>query len=165
MADPIRPTDEEARRLARQLMETARFAALGVIDETGCPLVSRVSFGLCPKGQPITLISSLAAHTRALREAPLCSVLLGEPGAKGDPLTHPRLSLQGTAQFVENTGRQPGSEHEQLASRYLQTHPKAKLYIGFADFTFVRIVIARGHLNGGFGKAFHLTPADLAQPA
>ncbi|MDE4274036.1 pyridoxamine 5'-phosphate oxidase family protein [Phaeobacter gallaeciensis] len=161
MTDPIRPTDDEARSLARTLMEKARFAALGVISEDGTPLVTRVAFGLSPEGQPISLVSTLSAHTRALQKAPACSFLVGEPGDKGDPLTHPRLSLQGHAQFIPNTGE----EHARLAAHYLQDHPKAKLYIGFGDFAFVRLDVTAGHLNGGFGKAFVLSPDDLTPPA
>jgi putative heme iron utilization protein len=51
--------------------------------------------------------------------------------------------------------------HTELAAHYLRDHPKAKLYIGFTDFSFVRFEISEAHLNGGFGKAFHLGPQDL----
>ncbi len=157
---PIRPTDDAARTLAQSLMETARFAALATLDSTGCPLVTRVAFGLCPLGQPISLISSLALHGQYLRANPACSLLVGEPGPKGDPLTHPRLSLVGTAGFVDNQS----SQHTELAAHYLRGHPKSKLYIGFADFSFVRFDLRLGNLNGGFGKAFTLSPDDMAQP-
>ena len=52
-------------------------------------------------------------------------------------------------------------EHNTLRDLYLARFPKAKLYIGFTDFAFYRFDIAKAHLNGGFGKAFVLTPADL----
>ena len=155
---PIRPTDDEARRLARALLDDARFAALGVSDpEDGTPLVSRVAIGIDEKGAPVTLISDLSSHTRSLKLAPACSLLLGEPGSKGDPLTHPRITLQCEARFVQREG----GEHTAIRKRFLTTHPKAKLYIDFADFGFARFVIRRAYLNGGFGKAFHLGPADL----
>jgi len=159
MTNPIRPTDDEARALAGDLMAKARFAALGVITETGTPLVTRVAFGLDPDGGPISLVSSLSGHTRALVGNPACSLLVGEPGDKGDPLTHPRLSLICRASFLRH-----GEEgHAELAAHYLRDHPKAKLYIGFADFAFVRFQITEAHLNGGFGKAFHLNAGDLGQ--
>lgn len=161
MTDPIRPTDNQARALARRLITQARFAALGTVDTKGQPLVTRVAFGLCPKGQPISLISSLSQHSQVLRSNPACSLLVGEPGDKGDPLTHPRLSLVGAAKFVDNQTR----AHQVLAAHYLQSHPKAKLYIGFTDFFFVRFMPDAGYLNGGFGKAFHLTAADLVAAA
>ncbi len=157
MTSPIRPTDDQARALASDLMAKARFAALGVIAETGTPLVTRVAFGLDPENRPISLVSSLAIHTGALMANPNCSLLVGEPGDKGDPLTHPRLSLICRASFL----RHGEHGHAELAAHYLRDHPKAKLYIGFADFAFVRFQVSEAHLNGGFGKAFHLTSDDL----
>ena len=158
--DPIRPTDDDARQIARDLLHQARFAALAVLLEDGTPMVTRVAFGLSPQGTPLTLISDLSAHTRALQTNPACSLMVGEPGAKGDPLTHPRLTLQASARFL----RKGDPDHDELAAHYLKDHPKAKLYIGFADFSFALFDPRAGHLNGGFGKAFRLTPADMGLP-
>ena len=155
---PIRPTDAEARKLARELLDTARHGALGVSDpEDGTPMVTRVAVGTDIEGTPVTLVSDLSHHTRALTLAPMCSLLLGEPGSKGDPLVHPRITLQCRANFV---GRD-SEDHIAMRERFLVSHPKAKLYIDFADFGFVRFSILRAYLNGGFGKAFHLTPDDF----
>ncbi len=155
---PIRPTDDEARKLARDLLTGARFGALGVIEpETGVPMVSRVAVALDPSGVPVTLISDLSHHTGALRAAPDASLLVGEPGPKGDPLTHPRLTLQARAVFVARGGE----EHGALRSLWLDRHPKARLYIDFADFSFVRLEPRGAYLNGGFGKAFVLGAEDL----
>lgn len=157
-ASPIRPTDTAARELARALLAGAQFAALATLDpEGGGPLISRIAFGLAPDGTPVSLLSSLAAHTRALLADPRASLLVGEPGGKGDPLTHPRLSLQVTARFVPRDC----AAHESLRSHYLAGHPKARLYADFADFSFVRFEVQAAALNGGFGKAFLLGPADL----
>lgn len=161
MTNPIRPTDDEARALAQDLMAKARFAALATLSRENSPMVTRVSFGLCPQGQPISLISSLATHSQSLAVTPLASLLIGEPGEKGDPLTHPRLTLQARARFIPNQS----PEHAELATHYLRGHPKAKLYIGFSDFSFVRFDLSEGFLNGGFGKAFHLSVADLTPPS
>lgn len=156
---PIRPTDDAARTLARDLISGARFAALGVLDpDSGAPLVTRVAFATDPQGQPLTLISTLSRHTQALAKAPACSVLVGEPGPKGDPLTHPRLTLQCSARFVARDD----PNRPVLRTHYLAQQPKAKLYIDFGDFSLVRLEVAEAHLNGGFGQAFHLTPGDLA---
>ena len=156
--NPIRPTDTEARSLARGLITHARFAALGVIDpDSAAPMVTRIAFGTTPQGQPMTLISDLSQHTRALRANPAASVLLGEPGPRGDPLTHPRLTLQAATRFL----RHGEAGHAALAAHYLRDHPKARLYIGFADFSFALFDVRAAWLNGGFGRAFALTPADL----
>lgn len=155
---PIRPTDDEARRLARALIEGARFGALAVVHpETGLPHVTRIAVGTDAEGGPTTLISDLSLHTRALRAEPRACLLVGEPEPRGDPLTHPRLSLDVVAQFVPR-----GPEHAALRSRWLELHPKARLYVDFGDFSFVRLAPAGAALNGGFGRAFVLTAADLA---
>lgn len=158
MTSPIRPTDDEARALARQLIRDARFGALGVLDpETHTPVVSRVGLVPGPDGLPLLLASDLSAHSRALKVNPACSLMVGEPRGKGDPLTHPRIGLQGKARFT----RHGDAGHADLANHYLRLQPKAKLYIGFADFFLMQIDITSAHLNGGFGKAFVLTSLDL----
>ncbi len=157
---PIRPTDDAARALAQSLIAAARHGALGVIDPAcGFPMVTRVAIGTDMAGAPLTFISTLSAHTRALTADPRASLLVGEPGAKGDPLTHPRLTLLARATQVTD-----GSDHDALAARWLDQHPKAKLYIGFTDFSFWRFAVTEAHLNGGFGRAFVLTAQDIAAP-
>lgn len=155
---PIRETDDQARGTAAALLRSARFAALAVTHpETACPHVTRVGFGLSPEGRPVTLISDLALHTRALRARPQASLLVGEPGPRGDPLTHPRLTLAVQARFLSR-----GEEgHAAVRARWLADHPKAGLYADFADFSFVVFDVIGGDLNAGFGKAFHLLPEDL----
>lgn len=157
--DPIRPTDDGARALARALMQGARHGALGVIDPaSGAPAVTRIALGPGPEGGIWTLVSGLSAHTRALRANPAAGLLLGEPGEKGDPLTHPRLSLQ--VEAAELSREAPG--FAAMRARWLTDHPKAKLYIDLPDFVFFAFHIRSGALNGGFGRAFALTPEDLA---
>ncbi|MEL7280308.1 MAG: pyridoxamine 5'-phosphate oxidase family protein [Pseudomonadota bacterium] len=156
--DPIRPTDDEARALARSLISNARFGAIAVTDpDTESPSVTRIAVSTTPSSAPLTLISDLSSHTTALRANPRCSLLLGEPGPKGDPLTHPRITLDCNAAFLlkGEDGYDPMRDH------YLTTHPKSKLYIDFLDFNFVLFDVLDARLNGGFGKAFRLTPTDL----
>lgn len=151
--DPIRPTDDEARALAQCLIAKARFGALGVTDpETAAPMVTRIAVVPGPDGVPLTLISSLSSHTAALDADPACSLLLGEPGPRGDPLTHPRLTLQAVAEAQDKTA---------LKAHYLGLYPKAQLYYDFGDFRLVRLSPVAAFLNGGFGKAYRLTPDDL----
>jgi putative heme iron utilization protein len=152
-ADPIRPTDDAARALARELIAGARFAALAVIDPvTSAPMVTRIALVPGPDGAPLTLISTLSSHTAALAENPACSLLIGEPGAKGDPLTHPRLTLQARAEPADKAA---------LKDHYLRHYPKAQLYYDFADFGLTRFAPLAGLLNGGFGKAYRLQAEDL----
>lgn len=153
--DPVQDATSEAIALARGLMALPH-AALAVTDADGTPALSRIAFGTSPAG-PLTLISNLAPHFAALAANPACALLLGEPGPKGDPLTHPRLMLKATATFIaaEDPARPALRDH------WLATHPKAKLYIDFADFAFVRFTLTSAFLNAGFGKAHRLAPETL----
>jgi heme iron utilization protein len=156
----LRDTDDEARRLARTLVRGARYMALGVIDpETGFPSVSRTLTGTDYSGTPVILVSALSGHTKALLADPRASLLAGEPG-KGDPLAHPRITLQCNGVKIP-----VGSlEHNDIRERFLSRHPKAQLYVDFPDFAFFRLVPERAALNGGFGRAYALTGDDLIIP-
>jgi hypothetical protein len=159
MSSPIRPTDDTARQMAQDLLRQAEHAVLAVLDpESGAPSTSRIALALGPDAAPVSLVSELSAHSRALAQDPRCSLLIGEPGPKGDPLTHPRLTVQALAQPVARDD----PAFAVIRDHYADQRPKSKLYIDFGDFYFVRFTIQTGFLNGGFGKAFVLTPADLS---
>jgi heme iron utilization protein len=153
----LRETDEEARRLARTLMRDARYMALAVLDPaTGFPSASRALTATDLDGVPVILASALSGHTKGLLADPRCSLLAGEPG-KGDPLAHPRITVQCLADVVER----PGEAHDRLRARFLDFHPKAALYVDFPDFRFFRLVPQSAALNAGFGRAYALTRQDL----
>ncbi|MCB1387185.1 MAG: HugZ family protein [Nitratireductor sp.] len=156
--NPIRQTDDAARALARRLIEDARFAAIAVLEpETGMPLASRVAVAVERDGSPCLLISDLSGHSKALARDGRASLLFGEPGPKGDPLTHPRITVIGRLGKLDRSD--PG--HAARRDFWLEKHPKARLYIDFGDFHFWRLEIERANLNGGFGKAYALSAADL----
>ena len=151
---PIRETDGAALALAADLSRE-RIGALGVLDPSGYPAVSRVTV-IVEGGAPVVLVSDLSHHTRAMRDDPRVSLLLGTAPPKGDPLAHPRITLTGDALPVER-----GTErHGALREAWLAAHPKAALYVDFGDFRFWRIGVARASLNGGFGRAYELTGAE-----
>lgn len=156
--DPVRPADETACAMAQDILLSARIAALAFRHPTfGTPFVSRIAIGVGPAGMPQALLSGIALHTQALRLDPDAALLLGEPPAKGDPLTGARLSLRVRAAFAE-------ADAPDLTVRradWLKQHPKAGLYIDLPDFRFVDLHPIDGLLNGGFGKAFHITAAEL----
>lgn len=148
--DPFQDADDDARALARQLIGGARHGALATLRD-GAPFVTRVALAPTAPGL-LTLVSDLAPHTGAMRVDPNVSLLIGEPGT-GDPLAHPRITLEARATFLEKS--------ETLVAAYLDQQPKAKLYIGFADFHLVRLDIQSAMLNGGFGKAYRLVAEDI----
>jgi heme iron utilization protein len=155
--DVLRPTDDEAIRLARRLLRAARFGALAVLEpDTGAPSASRVATATEPDGSPLILVSTLSTHTGGLVADPRCSLLLGEPG-KGDPLAHARITISCLACRLDRES----DEGKRARRRYLNRHPKAELYVDFGDFSFFRLDPQRASLNGGFGKAYALTRRDL----
>lgn len=156
--DPIRKADDEAFNLTRSLLEDTKYASLGVNDiSSGFPLVSRVAACFSKATGLFFAGSDLSLHSKCLLEDEKCSLMLGEPG-KGDGLAYARITLLGNASRMPN-------EHErrnEYRGVFLQTHPKAELYIDFLDFAFYPIVLERAFLNGGFGKAYHLDKEDLS---
>lgn len=154
--DVLQPVDDAARRLARGLPRGARHGALATLDPAdGAPLATRVGLATDLDGAPVFLVSTLSAHTQALLADPRCSILVGEPG-KGDPLAHPRLTVTGRALRADDEALRA-----RLKRRYLARHPKAALYADFPDFAFWRLEIDRASLNGGFGRAYAMTPGDV----
>ncbi len=149
--DPVNPTDDAARALAAALLNDARFGALAVTLPDSRPYLARVAM-LWGDGALITLISTLSTHTKALHTNPVCAALIGEPGLKGDPLTHPRMTLICEAAEVDK---------KPLKDGWLAAIPKARLYYDFSDFLMFKLTPTEAHLNGGFGKAYRLMPNDL----
>lgn len=161
--DLIRETTEDARRQAKGVIRAARFGALATLDpETGAPVATRVAVATASDGAPLVLVSALTPHTGAMLADPRVSLLLGEPG-KGDPLAHPRVTLQCEALRLDRDS----DEGKHAARRYLNRNPKAKLYADFGDFSYFRLDPKGAALNGGFGKAFRMEAADVltASPA
>lgn len=134
---------------AKALLRSLRAGSLATLDSNGAPFASLVSVATDFCGSPIILISRLALHTLHLEQDGRCSLLLAQTG-KGDPLAHPRLTLQARAERPErdsDVGRR-------LKLRFLQRHPKAELYADFPDFSFWRLALSHAHLNGGFARAW-----------
>ncbi|KAB0679863.1 HugZ family protein [Aureimonas leprariae] len=151
----LRPVDDEARRLARGLIRASRYGSLAtLLPETNTPLASRVLTASDQAGHPLLLVSSLAAHSRALLAQPSCSILFGEVGS-GDPLAHPRISVFGRAEPLVAEAKADARE------RFLARHPSAELYCDFADFRFLRVALAGASLNAGFARAYDMTAGDL----
>ena len=141
---------------AKSLLRATRAATLATLDPAGAPFASLVNLATAPGGAPLLLVSALSAHTGHLRADPRLSLLLS-PGGKGDPLAHPRLTVSGTAGFLDRASPEGAAARR----RFLARHPKSALYANFPDFTFVEVEVGSVHLNGGFARAAALAPADL----
>lgn len=155
--NPFLAPDDAARSLAQELLRSARTASLAVLHPvTRTPYVTLIALSW-HDGEPVSLVSDLSVHTQALRAEPQAGLLIASPSAKGDPLAAPRLSLSVLARFVA----QDDPFRPALRDAWRAAHPKSALYLDFADFHFVRFEVSGGHLNGGFARAFALTPQDL----
>lgn len=140
---------------AKLLLRSVRAGALATLTQDGAPFASLVNIATMPDGSPILLMSRLAAHTRQLERDPRASLLLTQSG-EGDPLSHPRLTIAGTAERADDLAFRAA-----LKTRFLARHPKSSLYADFADFSFWRIAILHAHLNGGFGRTGNFSVAAI----
>ena len=151
-ADPNKP-HAEAIADAKRLMRLARTGALATLDASGgAPLGTLVGVASDFDGAPLFLMSTLSRHTRNLAHDPRASLLLTGRQERGDPLNHPRVTLNGR---VERCAA------PRARARYLKRNPKAGLYAGFADFAVFELRVEDVHFNGGFGRAAPLTPAEV----
>jgi putative heme iron utilization protein len=146
---PVQSFDGVA--LGKHLLRTIRSGALATLDSQGFPFATLVTVATDIDGSLILLTSRLSSHTANLERESQISILLAQTG-KGDPLAHPRLTV---------TGRAERTNLPRIRARFLARHPKAELYVDFPDFSFWRVEILGGHLNGGFAKAATLSAADL----
>jgi heme iron utilization protein len=152
---PSEPQGYDARAQARRILRATPAGALATIDPSeGAPFATLVSVATDHDGSPILLTSALSAHSRNMQADSRVSLLLATRG-KGDPLAHPRLTLTGRAMVAE------GDLRARLRARFLARHPKAALYVDFADFSFWRIEASGAHFNGGFAKAAQFDWSDL----
>ena len=151
--------DPETLKAAAALALAARSATLATVGATagatadgGVPHASLVTPGWDTDGQPVLLLSALAAHTRHLRAHPACALLFTGPPATENPQTAPRLCLSGTARVVPGDGIREG---------FLKTHPYAQQYADFGDFAFWKVFVTKAHYIGGFARAYLLPVAAL----
>ena len=155
----MQPTaDFDPSGLARSLLRRSRQGALATLMAgSGDPYCSLVNLATYPDGSPLLLISRLAVHTKNILADSRISLMLDERAA-GDPLEGARIMLSGHAWKAE------GGELELARRRYLNAHPSAEGYAGFADFSFFRIQPSGTHLVAGFGRIVDLKPEQFLTP-
>jgi putative heme iron utilization protein len=141
------------QELARNLMVAAGSAALATLKPDGWPFASYVVAAPDADGSPLMLLSRLAEHTRNLEHDQRASLLfVREPPPGEERMTAARLSL---------TGRCERTADAQSRALYLDRHPDAARYAGFADFSLFRFEIRAGHLVAGFGRIVALSREEL----
>ncbi|MBV9785018.1 MAG: DUF2470 domain-containing protein [Acidisphaera sp.] len=136
---------------ARLMLRAARVGTLATVAG-GEPYAALVTPATAPDLAPLLLLSGLSDHTRQLRAAPRCALLVVGPPEARNPQTAPRLSLACLAAEADAPA---------LRARYLAVHPYAGVYAGFGDFALWRLTILGGRFVGGFARAARLRPAAL----
>jgi putative heme iron utilization protein len=142
---------------ARLLLRSLDRAALGTLMRpdapgAGSPYTSLVMVAVDHDASPILLISALADHTKNLLANPAVSLLFDGTVGLAEPLTGPRVTVQGTAHRTDDKG---------VAARFVARHPGAAMYAGFKDFGFWRVEVSRAHLVAGFGRIHWIDTGDL----
>ncbi|HTP82797.1 MAG TPA: DUF2470 domain-containing protein [Alphaproteobacteria bacterium] len=161
MSDKPSPPPVPPAATARQVMRAVDRAYLGTLMRpdapgAGQPYTSLVLVALDHDASPILLISTLADHTKNLLASPAASLLFDGTGGLEEPLTGPRVTVQGTA-------RQSSDASDR--ARFVGRHPSAGMYAGFKDFAIWRVQIERGHLVAGFGRIHWIEGSDLRYDA
>ncbi|MBM3554471.1 MAG: heme iron utilization protein [Alphaproteobacteria bacterium] len=136
---------DQAADAARRLIRVAARGALATIDRAGgAPYASLVLVATTMAAAPLLLLSGLAEHSRNLAKDGRASLMLDEGEGLENPLTAPRVMIQGSVV------RDDAPAHR---ARYLARHPAARLYAELGDFAVYRLVAEQVHLVAGFGKA------------
>lgn len=140
---------------ARDLLAQTRAGALGSINGDGSPLVTLVAVATMEDGAPLLLLSQIAAHTQNLLREPRASLLLEGTSNDPDPMTAPRLSLNGLIVALD--------EDQIIAAkpRFIDKHPGSVTYDTELDFHYYRLAIESARFNQGFGRFRKLGPSDL----
>ena len=138
---------------SRAIMRRALKASLATLDtETGSPYASLVIVAADAGGAPVTLLSTLARHTKNLLNDPRASLLFDETGGSGEPLEGARVSVSGIMESTDDLS---------IQARFLSRHPSAAGYAGFEDFAFYTLNVVGAHFVGGFGLITDLTAQEL----
>lgn len=125
-------------------------ATLGTMahDLPEYPFVTLVTVAFDRKGRALLLLSRLAEHTANLEACAHASLLVSDAveGGGTDPLALGRVTLVGSC------GRVPDGEADACRKTFLDRHPEASTYAGFADFGFFRLEPTHVRYVGGFGR-------------
>lgn len=130
---------ERARTLAASRAE----GALSTLSQ-GHPYGSHVVYAIVG-ASPVFLLSRLAEHTKNLEADPRASLLVVDPEREGEEaLARGRVTLRGECRRVD--------DRERVEASFLERHPSARRYAGFADFGYWELTVEAARYVGGFGR-------------
>jgi hypothetical protein len=154
--------DSESERRLVHILYNIRIATLGTIRDEA-PRVSMVSFVPAHDFSAFYVhISRLAQHTVDMQKNKQVSLLIAEPDdGRVDPQTLARLSIRGSAEFMENG--EPG--YTPVKTMYIERFPASELLFNLADFGLWRIKPKGARFVAGLSKSFNLAPEVLQKVA
>ncbi len=150
--------DVQSEKLLAHILSTTRIAALATIRDEE-PRVSMVAYVAAVDYSAFYIhVSRLAQHTVDMQKNKQVSLLITEKDdGRADPQTLARLSIRGSAIFMENG--EPG--YAPVKKLYIETFPESEPLFNLADFGLWKIKPKGARYVAGFAKAFNLTPETL----
>jgi putative heme iron utilization protein len=154
-------SDDNTARAAAAAQVLLAAESVGVLStisvrRPGTPYGSVTPYALSSAGQPLLLLSGLAAHTHNLRADPRAGLFVGDRSAAADPQAGARLSLMGRAVPVGE------ADAPDARDRYLARWPQAGSTLALGDFSFWRFEIEEARFIAGFGEIRWLPASAFA---
>ena len=144
-------TDDIEERVNEIVEGKYQQAALGTIDENGCPMVTKV-IPMFHSDKIYLLLSDLSEHTKNLAKNNNSSIYFAGKEIHKIRSNNPRLTLQGTLKRMVLSKEDP--KFQKLLKHYNKIEPGAKMWAMFVDFNFYIFYKKRQLFVEGFGKAF-----------
>jgi hypothetical protein len=150
--------DEQSEKLLVHILTNVRIAALGTLRDEA-PRLSLVTFVSAQDFSAYYVhVSRLAQHTVDMQKNKQVSLLIAEADdGRIDPQTLARLSIRGTAEFMENG--EPG--YAPIKNIYIERFPESEALFRLADFGLWRIKPKGATFAVSLSKVFNLTPETL----
>jgi putative heme iron utilization protein len=149
------PSPASVSRRLVQATDRATLATTLPEPDGSWPYASLVLAATDYDASPLLLISTLAEHTKNLKQDRRASLMFDGTQGLDDPLTGARVTVLGELQ--------PDSDPVRLR-RFVSRHPSASLYAGFKDFSLYRMRMTRAHLVAGFGRIHWIDASALLGP-
>jgi putative heme iron utilization protein len=155
--------DAESLAALAALVAGHRQATLATLDEGGWPHTAMTAYAPEAGFAGFLLnLSDLSPHKGHLAADPRASLLIAQPDdGAGEVMRLERLTLRCRAEALVSGS----ADAEAAGATYLARLPNHQLMFSLKDFGLVRLIPEGGTYVAGFGRAFPVTPADLAAAA
>jgi hypothetical protein len=154
--------DVQSEKILAKIIRNTRVAALGTLRDEA-PLISMVAFVVAPDFSAFYIyIQRLAQYAVDMQKNKHVGLLIVETDdGRADPKTLARLSLRGSAEFMQNG--EPG--YTPVKKLYLERFPESAPLFKLADSGLWRIKPKGGRFVTDLAKAYNVTPEALQKAA